>query len=202
MLLRIVLMLILLSTGFSFAIVIFQTDFSSHDFPPPGWTIENSNSYGNWTRSTYGQPDNPYAKGQVSISTGPANGSTTLVTDYFSANEGDILQVSFLGRRGWTHPEYSFYGMSWYIRLRLDSTNVWSQSLSSTPFGWTPTSVSIPITVTAASYRFTWYVSGSVPGSEYPGCSFFFDLDDVLIIRTANPVEPTSIGLMKAIYRG
>jgi hypothetical protein len=201
MLLRSLLILIFLNTGFSFAIVIFQTDFSSDEFPPPGWTIENSNAYGNWTRSTYGQPTNPYAKGQVSISTGPANGSTTLVTDYFSANEGDILEVSFIGVRTWTKPEYTFYPMSWYIRLRLDSTDVWSQSLSATPYGWTPTSVLIPITVSASTYRFTWYVWGLVPDTIYGGCSFLFYLDDVLIVRTADSVEPASVGRVKSFYK-
>jgi len=189
---------ILTGLGFS-TITLVQEDFSGEEFPPPGWIVNNGANC-SWYRSTADGPTNPFARGVVSLPTGPSSGSGNLFSPLFTLCEGDTCLVDFMGRRFWEpYIPPSPSGGGWTISLKLDNTDIW-QMQPPISFPWVPTSVAIPITVSASTYRFCWRLYGML--EQYISArSIYFDVDTVLIRLTAPGTEPTSLGQLKAVYK-
>jgi len=185
-------LMILVCPCFS-TIILVQEDFGGEEFPPPGWIINNGPNC-SWYNG------GGFARGRVALPTGYSSGSGNFLSPEFTLCEGDTCLVYFLGRRFWDpYAPPSPSGGGWKISLRLDNVDIWEMYLSSSS-SWVPTSVEIPITLSAPTYRFCWRLFGIL--EDYISArSIYFDIDDVLIRLTATGVEPASLGKIKAACR-
>lgn len=206
-----ILVLLLSLTSLLYADAVLEQSFdSSTPFPPAGWTASYSGTAPqmSWAWSNTGQPGNGYAKG-LCITTYPplgCSGIITLTTSNFSLSEGDVFKVTFR-KLCFISVDGGAYGG--YMKVKLfqggsmisewDIPFTWG---SSAP--WEEVSYTLdPIPITADDYQLqfgetTWLIS---PNS-YVGGNFW--LDDIYAednLQPGSKVEATSVGNLKALYQ-
>ncbi len=175
--------------------VIIQEDFTNPTFPPAGWSTSSTGVGGSWNWTNYGQSGNGYAHGQVILASYQSQGTTTLITNNFSANWGDTIRVLFDRRNDCISTMPAVYMFSMYV---CNGNGDFCGQLYSPNSTWTHVDYSHTVYSDSDHWNIKWKIIGELYHNNLT--TIYFDIDNVLIEKCGVGVESTSLGNIKASF--